>query len=173
MIFCIYGPSCAGKTTLARRLAEALDIPMRSCGDEVRQRAASLNMLIADLPDKIHREIDNATVGWALRHRHCLVDGRFLDAVFVGHAGSVVMIELVASKASRGIREQNRQKSLNTPQTEHIEQADADDVAFRARMFNLRELLQPNIRVDTSELTVEICAQQIRAYIETWLAQPA
>ena len=158
---------------MARRLAEALDIPMRSCGDEVRQRAASLNMLIADLPDKIHREIDNATVGWALRHRHCLVDGRYSGRRVRRTCGLSCHDRTRGLKSFAWHKEQNRQKSLNTPQTEHIEQADADDVAFRARMFNLRELLQPNIRVDTSELTVEICAQQIRAYIETWLAQPA
>jgi cytidylate kinase len=81
MIFAIYGPSCVGKSTVSSRVAAELNLQFRSCGSAVRDRASVLGIDIKELPDAIHREIDQETVAWALTHQPCVVEGRFLDLV--------------------------------------------------------------------------------------------
>jgi cytidylate kinase len=172
MIFCLYGPSCTAKTTLAPRVAQELNLPLRSCGGEVRQRAAALDMALADLPDEIHSEIDDATVVWGIGHQPCLIEGRFLDAVFAKRNAPIVLIKLTASLDQRCARWQNRQK-IFTLTVEDLVRADTEDVRFRARMFHFREPAVPDLTVDTSELTVDACAQRVKTYIRARFVQPA
>ena len=44
MIACLYGSTCAGKTTIARFVAEQLILPLRSCGEEIHARATSFEV---------------------------------------------------------------------------------------------------------------------------------
>jgi hypothetical protein len=50
-------------------------------------------MALADLPDEIHSEIDDATVVWGIGHQPCLIEGRFLDAVFAERNTPIVLIK--------------------------------------------------------------------------------
>jgi cytidylate kinase len=129
-------------------------------------------MALADLPDEIHSEIDDATVVWGIGHQPCLIEGRFLDAVFAERNAPIVLIKLTASMNQRCARWQNRQK-IFTLTVEELVRADTDDVWFRARMFHFREPAVPDLTVDTSELTVDACAQRVKTYIRARFVQPA
>jgi Holliday junction resolvasome RuvABC ATP-dependent DNA helicase subunit len=49
MIFCLYGPSRTAKTTLAPRVAQELNLSLRSYG----RGTAAFDMALADLLDEI------------------------------------------------------------------------------------------------------------------------
>src|SRR5215510_2480031 len=104
MIFAIFGPSCVGKTTVTRLVAERLKLPLRSCGGVVRDRASALGVSVQAVPDDVHHEIDRETVAWATSNQPCLLDGRFLDQVLAKAKTSVVLIQLTASDSQRHFR---------------------------------------------------------------------
>jgi cytidylate kinase len=159
MILCLYGPSCSGKTTAGRAVADRLNLPLRSCGDDVRRAARKLDLAIEDLPDESHRQIDRVTVSWASDHRPCIVEGRFLDAVFGGAAVPAVLVLLVASDVHRAAR--LSAKTVAAADAAQINQVDAQDADFRARLYNAGNEGVPCLTIDTSELTVDECASRI------------
>jgi cytidylate kinase len=162
MIFCIYGSSCTGKTTIGRRVASQLGIPLRSCGDVVRKVAEELGVSFEDLPEDKHRQIDRDTVAWALEHRPSLVEGRFLDAVFGASGVPATLIRLVASVEMRLVR--GRQKDPNFT-IKQLARMDAHDSSFRARIYSTLDGGAPCDIIDCSELTVEECVCQVAMLI--------
>jgi cytidylate kinase len=163
VIFCIYGPSCVGKTTVAREVATQLDLPLHSCGDKVRQMARGLGVSLDALSDDSHRQIDRDTVAWALDHRPCVIEGRFLDAVFADSTAFATLIFLGASDDPRIVRGRNKDPSFTFA---HLRQVDAHDASFRARVYGSLNNIAPYITIDTSQLTVDECARRIAVAIE-------
>jgi cytidylate kinase len=170
MIVCLFGPSCVGKTTLAKRVAAALGLPLRSCGDAVRTAATVHGTTIKDLPDEGHREVDAGTVAWALEHKACIVEGRYLDRVFADSRAAVTLILIGASDACRVSR--LRDRSGNTLlSAEDLRRSDDEDNAFRERLFGDHATAMPWQVLDTSGLTVDECAQQLSELIEQAICQ--
>ena len=115
------------------------------------------------LPDDSHRQIDQDTVTWALEQRPCLIEGRFLDAVFAGAAVPATLILLDASDTQRVGR---ARKKNSTFTFDHLRRTDADDAKFRARLYGPLNNIASYLTVDTSELTVDECAYRITMAIE-------
>jgi cytidylate kinase len=171
MIFCIFGGSCVGKTTVAKQIAAELGIPLRSCGSAVSERARPLRMNVRDLPDTIHREVDGCTVAWGLANQPCIIEGRYLDAVFAGVRAPVLLIHLTCSEARRQSR---RDSSESSPfAMNSVQQADADDANFRTRMFPAPTETIPCLTIDSSEMTVEECVLCLTEIIEARLPRRA
>jgi cytidylate kinase len=171
MIIAIYGRSCAGKTTVSNRVAAELKLPLRSCGHVVRDRAKALGMDVDELPDAVHRAIDEETVGWASTHQPCIVEGRFLDKVLAAVDGPVLFIELFASNIQRKNRACISGGSGIT--IDDLLRVDAADMRFVKRMFSSSGVFLSCVAVDTSDMTVEECVLQIRAIISAKWPRPA
>lgn len=166
MIVCIFGPSCVGKTTVASRAAAALGFPMRSCGDAVREKAEALGLPIDQLEDDTHRAIDAATVEWALESRGgCVIDGRFLDAVFAAAGVSVILIELQAGRNCRVKRARLRRRQP-TFSNDDLDRLDGEDANFRARHFLQHTNNQRRYVFDTSGLTVDECSRRVQEIVK-------
>ena len=163
MILCLFGSTCSGKTTVGQAIAARLNIPLRSCGDEVRRLARELDIALQDLPDESHRQIDRDTVAWALKHQPCIVEGRFLDAVFAGSGTPATLIRFVASDARRAARWRAKNLAVTSAQ---LKQADAEDANLRARIYNAQDEVVPCLTIDTSELTVDQSVCRIAATIK-------
>lgn len=163
MILCIFGPSCSGKTTAGRAVAERLKLPLRSCGDDVRRVAKDLGVEIECLSDERHRQIDSATVSWAIVHRPCIVEGRFLDAVFRDTVVPVSLVRLVASRAHRVARLPAKNAAAAAAQIDLMDTQDAD---FRVRLYNTGSERASWPTIDTSGLTVDECASRIMTMIK-------
>ncbi len=73
MICAIYGHTWVGKTTVARVVAAELRLPLRSCGNVVRERALTLDAGIRELPDVVHQNIDEETSVWVVARQPCVV----------------------------------------------------------------------------------------------------
>jgi cytidylate kinase len=163
MILCLFGSTCSGKTTVGRTVAARLNVPLRSCGDEVRRVARELDIALEDLPDESHRQIDRDTVAWAVEHQPCIVEGRFLDAVFAGAGTLATLIRLVASDARRTARGRAKNFAFTSAQ---LKQADAEDANLRARIYNAEDEVVPCLTIDTSELTVDESVSRIATKIK-------
>lgn len=165
MIACVYGLSLVGKTTVAQRASVSLAMPLRSCGDAVRSVAKMMGTSIDGLSDDVHREIDSTTVGWALERMDCIVEGRFLDAVFASVDRNIVFFELVASMDSRVERGRTRyQDPTFSPAQLRI--TDAGDAVFRERLFKERKGTAQSMLIDTSGLSVDECALLVQKSIQ-------
>jgi cytidylate kinase len=160
MIISLCGASSTGKTTIARRLANEAGYPLRSCGEIVKSKATLLGVRLDELSDELHQEIDNETRSWAVANDPCLVEGRYLDQVFVPIGPQVTLVRLVATHADRRARLMAR--SFRPPLTITEDELDFADSAFCARMYNSAEKLTPQLILNSSELSVEECVNRIR-----------
>lgn len=166
MIVGIFGRSCVGKTTVARRAATALNLPLRSCGDAVRKKAETLWLPIDQLSDDAHRAVDAASVEWALERRGgCILEGRFLHAVFAAAGVSATLIELRADSSSRVKRARIR-LGVPTFSINDLERLDAEDAGFGARLFGRYGSDVPRHVLDTSDLTVDECTRRVQEIVE-------
>jgi len=166
MIVCIFGPSCVGKTTVARRAAAALDLPLRSCGAAVREKAETLGLPIDQLPDDAHRAVDAASVEWALERRGgCMLEGRFLDAVFAAASVSATLIDLRADRCCRVNRARIRHGQL-TFCLGDLDRMDAEDAHFSARLFRRHASDMARHMLDTSRLTVGECVRRVQEIVK-------
>src|SRR5439155_23754104 len=103
------------KTTLAQALQRHLNIPLRSCGEVVKQTAQEMSIPVDSVPDDEHRRIDADTVSWTAGVRDCIVEGRFLDCVLASTTDRVRLIRLVASdnlRCERGSKAAGKPMSL-------------------------------------------------------------
>jgi cytidylate kinase len=166
MIVCIFGASCVGKTVIARCAAATLDLPLRSCGTAVREKADILGLAIEQLSDDIHRAVDAASVEWALEHRGgCMLEGRFLDAVFAAAGVSAILIELRADRSCRLNRARIRHGLLSFCAND-LDRMDAEDAAFRARLFRRHASDLARHMLETSRLTVDECAGRVQEIVK-------
>jgi cytidylate kinase len=165
MIICLFGASLVGKTTVARSVSSTMGLPLRSCGSIVRAEAAESGVRLADLSDEDHKRIDSQTIAWALKQNSCLIEGRFLDAVFGGTDQLPIMIKLMATDECRVQRGRVR-NGKSTFSVEDIRRLDAEDAVFRARMFGAHPTVVSRREVDTSGLSVDVCAHTIENLIE-------
>ena len=158
MIIGIFGASCVGKSSAARLLAQRSTLPLRSCGSPVRQAAESLSVSLEELPDAVHRGIDEQTIDWSLRNRPCLVEGRFLDRVLARLSAKPFLIELRATPAVRQSRACSR--AGHVVSCEELKRWDQADAVFRERMYS-EPALKPDLSVDTSTCTVQECVDRL------------
>jgi cytidylate kinase len=171
MIFAIYGPSCVGKTTVARQIAAEFGLPLRSCGAAVRDRARALGIEPHALPDAVHRQVDEETLAWALANHPCLVEGRFLNFVLAGASQHVVLIRLHASDAERERRACISGRSGVT--LDELRKGDAADQVFTDRMFLLSGVGMSCVTVDSSNDTIPETAAKIAAIVSAELSRHA
>jgi cytidylate kinase len=158
MIVAFFGPSCVGKTTIARVLQDQFGLPLRSCGAAVVGRAARLSVPFTDLPDEEHRAVDCDTLSWVASHPSCLVDGRFLDSVLAPVAGQTIFVRLDATAEDRC----RRWAARSTPSMFiRLEELDRIDDTLRARLYGTSERIQPVLMLNTSDLSVEACVQRL------------
>lgn len=140
-------------------------VPVRLCGDVVRQAAAECGVDINALPDLMHREIDAETVRWARSSTVlCLVEGRYLDQVLAPLGSSVVLTYFEATPQARV--ERWEMKAGLKSGLSHIRQVDALDVVFRKKMYKDIQSLTPSITIDTTNQIPEESASCLMFHIE-------
>jgi cytidylate kinase len=153
VIFAIFGATLVGKSVVATMLANRLALTVRHCGDEVREAATVLNCSVSDLPMNSHERIDNETLQW-VRGRHCIVEGRYLDHVLTDARDPVFLVEL---RASLKERERRAQATGSPGAVGNVHSSDEADDAFRERCYGASHRVQPQMMLETTNLSVETC----------------
>lgn len=149
----LFGNSLVGKSTAARELVQQLSLPVRHCGEIVRQRAATTGLSLSEISDTVHSEIDAETREWiGAQAAGFIVEGRFLDAV-LDPAKDLMFIQLSARADVRAAR--------GGLSVQAVEERDAFDREFRARVFTAPPSKVSCIAIDTSEMSVLECAREV------------
>lgn len=149
-VIALTGPSCVGKSVLARELERRLSCPVRHCGAEVHKRAAELGCGVDALPTSVHREVDAETRRFAETEKRSIIEGRFLEHVLEGVSG-VVLIRLECSERVR--LERLACRGVGAPS---IEASDSADLRTRKTLYDSAEPRQRkgSLLIDTSDADV-------------------
>jgi cytidylate kinase len=163
MIVALYGGTGCGKTTLARVAAGALDIPVRHCGNEIRDALEAAGSDAVLSADRIHRSVDEQTQRWCGQiNGDALVDGRFLDQVLSG-LPNIVFIEVVATEEVR-VRRLAERLGRQVDGAE-IRAADEEDDLFRRRMYSGASRAAGARMIDTSGGSARECGENLISLI--------
>jgi hypothetical protein len=157
MILALFGPSCSGKTTIARHASARLNIGARFCGEAAKLRARLLDISVGSLSDDEHRAVDEETRRWALASDPCIVEGRYLDYVLSMIRQKVTLVRLDATVSDRNIRRGPADRALTIPEDE----PDLSDATFCARVYSSSSRIKPDFVLNTSELSVDVCVQRV------------
>lgn len=157
-VFALFGKSCVGKSEIAEKLAQKLNVPVRHCGELVKNRAAQLGISTSKLPDAEHTTIDEETrrlVGDS--NAPLVVEGTFLDIVLRG-LPNVILVHLTCDKDERARRFTARTPTLGNT----LELRDEADNTLRRQFYsNTEELSEGTLHLDTTRLTAEEAASRI------------
>lgn len=170
MILAVFGPSAVGKTTVAKILADQLQLPIRHCGLAVHAKALEMGIAVGQVGVDLHKNIDAETLRWCDQHSLTggIIEGRFLDYVLSGRA-DVLFVSLIAERTERSRR--LKERIGYTPSADKILAADADDDAFRSAMYGSatdRDLLV----LDTTEGAANLWAEKLEQYARQHLGVP-
>lgn len=153
MILAIFGSSGTGKTAVARQFASELGWTLRCCGEVVRRKALDLAVSPAALPVDAHVEIDSETRKAAAAVSPLIVEGRFLDYVFLNESISeLVLVRLDAFPETRLSRVQYRSGAYVSQ--DYVDCADKEDIDFVRAMYPDVLPLTPDLSIQTDKLTV-------------------
>ena len=162
MIVALYGPTASGKTSVGRVLAGQLNFPIRSCGEEIKQRAKTLGLSVDALPGNEHRVIDQLTLDWVREHPNGVVEGRFLNYVLAGVLPPPIFVSLTASLDAREAR--YRTKGANP---DAVRQSDASDIAFIKDVYGDIISESHKIILDNSYEPVIDCSNSLVRFLKT------
>jgi cytidylate kinase len=149
MIIALYGASCTGKSTIADSLIASRHLPIRRCGDEVRDLSAARNLQPDQLPLDGHREIDALSVAWVREHATAaaIIEGRFLDSVLSPVADLIRLIHVSAAQDIRAERWEARRPGIVGH--DEVARQDRADEAFREWAYSGMARLVANMNVET------------------------
>jgi cytidylate kinase len=134
IVLAIYGPSCVGKSTLARELGRQLGIEVRHCGEALKEHATELGVALDAIPITIHQSVDEETRRLARQASGTVViEGRYLDLV-LSDIPSVRFIRLTCDEATRNFRYSIRESKSIPPRT--LQEEDEDDAQARALLYS-------------------------------------
>ena len=164
MIIAIWGESATAKTTVATQLASRLDLPLRSCGNEIRLATKAANVPLDKASEALHRTVDTATCEWARQNASigAVIEGRFLDQV-LAETPEVVFVQ---ATCNRNIRlERWKGRAGEGFDSASLTELDKTDDLFRRVMYGSSDTGVANVTLDTSSGEVNQWVTELLSYI--------
>ena len=158
-VIALFGKSCVGKTEVATKLGESLGLPVRHCGDLIRERAKQLGVSPAALLEADHRAIDNETRSIAQNaNTDIIMEGSFLDVVLAG-VPTTIFFELTCEDDERKRRCVQKLSGSYSPYST-LELRDENDlklkrILFQGRVDGTDTSERRTVSIDTTKLTAE------------------
>jgi len=156
MVIAIFGRSSVGKSAVATILGAHLGVPVRHCGESVKEYARQHNRSASQLANADHQIIDDATRRIAATTDRLIIEGTFLDSVLTEVPG-VILVRLLCSETERQLRFAGRGSGGD----DAFRARDADDDMLRSRLYVESRNSPTPIDIDTSGLTADDVAHRI------------
>src|SRR2546425_210946 len=100
-VIALFGNSCVGKSEVAAKLAIRLGLPVRHCGELVKDRSKQLGIPASALGAIEHQGIDSETRSLAEKSDNDIImEGSFLDIVLAG-VPRITLVELTCQDDER------------------------------------------------------------------------
>lgn len=169
LVICINGPSGAGKGTLARQVADKLDVKKISAGDFFRKIASEKDMSVVELSEKAGKEtdleVDRRTLRKALE-KDCVVESRLSSWVLGDFADLKIYIK--ASLEERADRVAEREDIDVEEARERVEKRDKDNHRRYQEYYgvNIDDLSIYDLVVDNTDLGIEEQSQVVDTFLE-------
>jgi len=129
-VIALFGKSCVGKSEVAQKLANLLNLPVRHCGEIVKRRAGQLGVSSGELPNAEHQAIDDETIRLVVEcNDGIVVEGNFLDLVLQGFP-DFILIQLICEDDERAKRFAARSSNSTT-----LDARDSADIRFRTEFY--------------------------------------
>ena len=176
MIIAISGKAGSGKSTVAKLLAQKLNLRHYSIGDLMREMASEKDLTLLELnrlaekDSSIDFELDQKLKNLGKAKDKFVVDGR-LTAFFVPNADARVFLDAedgVRAKRILGdVREEEINKSLNST-ISNIKSREASEKLRYKKYYNIDYMDKSlyNLIIDTSEMTPEEVVDRIVKFIQ-------
>ena len=156
MVIGICGRSSVGKSTVATILGAQCGLPVRHCGEAVKEYAKSRNTSVPELTKEDHRTIDDVTRRVAASTEGVIIEGTFLDIVLASIAG-VILIRLSCSETER----QQRFAKRGGGGRDAYKARDGDDDALRRHLYGQSGISPKCVEIETSGLTPDQVTNRI------------
>lgn len=177
IVVTIDGPSGAGKGTLARQVAEKLDLPYYSAGDFFRSIAEERDMSVEELSEKADKqtdlEVDRRTLEKGL-NESCVIESRIASWVLGENSDLKIYVTADADERAERIMSDAKDRTAEE-RAEDIEEA-RDRVEKRDEDNDQRykdyygidtsEIDHYDLILDNTEMTVEEQRQMIGEVLE-------
>lgn len=156
IVLAIYGASCVGKTTLAKELGLRWAVPVRHCGNVLKEHANELKISLENLPAEVHWTVDVETRSLAQQTSDFLIiEGRYLDLVLAG-TPRVRFVRLGCDETVREQRLRGRAHRQASSMIRLIQQEDRYDAKLRRNLYgDAFSVAIDWIVLDTTYLTPE------------------
>ena len=156
MVIAIFGRTSVGKSSVATILGEHLGVPVRHCGESVKEYARQFNRSVSELTSADHQTIDDASRRIAATTDRLIIEGEFLDSVLTEVPG-VILVRLSCSETERQQRFAGRGSGGDCA----FRARDADDDMLRSRLYGEAGNSPTPVDIDTSGLTADEVAHRI------------
>lgn len=164
-IIAIFGRSCVGKSKVAEELARTLSLPVRHCGEAIKDHAKKLGVDVTKLPVDEHQVVDEQTKQLA---ETCVdgmvIEGSFLDAV-LENIPSILLVHLTCEDNERERRFIARSNGQASAQELHLR--DTSDIALRDLLYKMSGGSNSSLTIDTTNLGIDEVVQEIISWIHT------
>jgi cytidylate kinase len=155
MVLAFFGPTCSGKTSIAREVHRRHGIPVRHCGEAVKSFAAARGVRLSEMTIEDHVAIDSETRNMAeATNGALLIEGTFLDVVLQDVTQQVTMIRLCCSEAERINRFLHRRRGTE----EDFRKREELDDNLRHLLYEGRAIRSDFLVADTTGMSVEQAA---------------
>jgi cytidylate kinase len=159
IVIALFGKTCSGKSTTAKKLAELLSFPIHSASNSVRMRSRELGMSPNDLSLAEHRNIDKATLSVVQSTRGSLVvEGSFLDALLEDIG--IYRVELTCDE------EERRRRFMQRSGENGLDRRDQEDSGLRHALHG-DNVGAADLTLDTTSKTPDQVAEEIIVWLRT------
>jgi cytidylate kinase len=154
-VIALFGSSCVGKSEVAAKLAIRLSLPVRHCGELVKDKAKQLGIPASALGAGEHQGIDNETRSIAEKSENdMIIEGSFLDIVLVG-VPRVTLVELTCQDEERRRRHAGRvpEGSLSFQLRDEADRKLRGELQRTGERTDTQPQLSERVSIDTTMLT--------------------
>lgn len=127
LVITIDGPSGSGKGTLAKFIAEKLDLKYYSAGDFFRQIAAEKDLTVEELSERAGKEVDVEVDRRTLEkglNENCVIESRIASKVLGDHSDFRIYVTADLEERARRVREdlKNRENEEGGKDLEEVKE---------------------------------------------------